>query len=115
MARFILPGVILRRLTSDRYMPAAAAMPSRCRAEIVREREKAAAGLARRMACDFARDLLGARAQAVVEGRTRNGLRTGTTERYLKVLLDEPDLKPGELVEIELARLENGALVGVMP
>jgi len=93
----------------------AAALPGRPPGAVVRRREKELAALGRGMADAFARGRLGRRAQVVAEKAVRGGRRTGTTGRYLKVVLEGVEAAPGELVEVALVRMEEGLLVGVAP
>jgi tRNA A37 methylthiotransferase MiaB len=100
---------------SPRPGTVAAQMPDRVPPGIVRERCRRLRVLADQMAADWATGFVGQAVPVLFEGRTRAGMLSGYTDRYVRVHAEgEPALK-GRIASVLCTGSRGAILVGTVP
>lgn len=107
------------RLHVFRYSPRpgtpAAHFPDQVSEGIKIERARRLRELGERLGRGVKREYLGRRLRVLVEGQAADGFWHGWSENYIDVHIDGPgrELRPGELVEVEVLELSGGHLIAI--
>ena len=117
----LIDRVKFSRLHVFRYSPRtgtpAAKFPRQVQDSVMSRRSQEARILGDRLAQEFRFRMLGQKAEVLMED-TREGrdkLRAGFTSNYVRVLIpDAPDELTGQVVQVRLAEIEDGYMIGLM-
>lgn len=96
---------------SPRAGTEAALLPDQVPPALARRRGQRLRELGQRKLERFAREQLGSWRPVLVEQRRRDGRLSGTSDNYLRVALQGPDALLGQIVPVELQRLDQEGLV----
>jgi threonylcarbamoyladenosine tRNA methylthiotransferase MtaB len=97
---------------SPRKRTRAALYPNRVPAETMQERKQKLLRIAEQHAYELRQTYIGQIKSVLFENDTVNGMASGHTDNFLRVLVEDAQIKPNDLLEVELIANQPEGLIG---